>query len=382
MWSVPCPEQWSFIYKRPIAPRENLCQTYLALIHGAKGLWYFTYPFKYQFTADGFKTINRQLDALEPIVAVPAAHTVNDGAGNFNDIQAALFRHPEGGHVLLAANRCEYPVDAVFTLSNLGEQASIRQLFHENWSAVAQDASFQDQFEPFGVRAYTYQTARDTRHATHATDQGLPTRHATHATDQGLPAADQVTTITIAITPHPDAVPPEPLIPVAGRPGKRNLVQNPGFELPPTLPGSPDYYPGIGNPGQGYYFGQPGALSGLDKINPFEGEYCLRLEVDPEKGVRHFNSLGFRLAPQKEKPLPFVFSVYIRADRDGATAHFLRNGSSFGDGKKVALTTEWQRYCKVGKIGPGSAAAWQNAFAIWIRPPNPGGPAPEYPSIS
>ncbi len=357
VWSVPCGELWSFIYKRGISPAENLCQTYLALIHGAKGLWFFSYPFKYQFTVDGFKNVNRHLEILGPMVVSPAVkQVVNAGKDNFNDIQAALFRNPAGGYVLIAANRCEYPVDAVFTLSNLGNQEQIRQLFDKTWSAVARDGSFQDKFEPFGVRAYTFQTARDTRHATRSTDQGLRTK-------------DNVTTITIAMTPHPEAVTPEQTIPATGRPGKRNLVQNPGFEIPPTLPGIPDYYPMYYNPGSGLYFGQPDALASLDETAPFEGKYCFRLGA---KGGNTFNSLAFRLAPQKDKPMQFVWSVYMRADRAGATASFIRNGAAFGDGGSVVLDTEWKRYHKVGEIGPGNAVAWQNTFQINIRPPKPG----------
>lgn len=339
IWVIPCPELWSFITKRAVAPQENLCQSYLALIHGAKGLWYFSAPFRYQFTVDGFKKVNEQLKTLGPIVLSPAVEQViNEGKGNFADIQAALFRNPEGGFVLLAANRCEYPVDAVFTLANLGDREKVRQLFATDWSATAEKSSFSDRLEPFGVRAYQYKDLDDIK---------APVE------------------IGVAMQARTEGFTPEPLIPVTGRPGKRNLVQNPGFELTPTLPGVPDYYPACGNSGEPL-FGQPGALSGLDDTNPFEGRYSLRLGVPPGGA---FSALSFKLAPQREQPMPFVFSAYVRADRDGAKAQFLRNGASFGDRKPALLTTEWKRYYKTCEIGPGSTKAYMNSFAIWVRPP-------------
>jgi hypothetical protein len=147
IWVVPCAENWSWIYKRVVGPQENLCQTYLALIHGAKGLWYFGYKFRWQCTVDGLKTINKQLKVLAPIVMSPAVEQVfNAGKGIFTDIQATLFRNPEGGLVLLAANRCPYPVDATFTLSNLHDGEDVRQLFDADWLASVEKGSFRDQF--------------------------------------------------------------------------------------------------------------------------------------------------------------------------------------------------------------------------------------------
>lgn len=338
IWIIPCPEVWSGVYKRAIAPRENLCQTYLALIHGAKGLWYFTYNFKWQFTADGFKRINKQLKVLAPIVLSPTVEQIgNEGKGNkFQDIQTALFRNPKGGFVMLAANRCPYPVDATFKLSNLGDKEKVRRLFAK-WRVNAEGSSFSDQFEPFGVRAYQY---------------------------KGKGEIKTPVEIGVAMKAHPKAVTPEPVIPVTGRPGKRNLVQNPGFELA-TLPGAPDYYPLSGHVRKGPRFGLPGAFLELDSAQPFEGKYCLKLKC--AKPEARGNSLYFSLAPQCAKPMPYVFSAYMRADRDGAKARL--SGPGFSGAKWILLTKEWKRYYVSGEISPG-LTKYTGLFGIGVRLPD------------
>ena len=49
-WSVPMAEYWSGIRKRAIMPKEQFAQTYLAVIHGAKAISFFRWPFKVEQT--------------------------------------------------------------------------------------------------------------------------------------------------------------------------------------------------------------------------------------------------------------------------------------------------------------------------------------------
>jgi len=353
IWIVPMAELWSGCYKRVIAPQEQFCQTYLALIHGAKGLIYFTFPMRYQFVVDALKAVNDQLKTLAPIVLSPSVKQIiayspgefDPSAEKYPDVQAALFRHPEGGFVLLAANSRPYPVETTFKLSNLGKE-KVQQVFAK-WRANAKDSSFKDRIEPYGVRAYRYDGK-----------------------------GDKTEPVNVALTmkAQPDAITPEPApIPVSGRAGKKNLVQNPGFELA-TLPGAPDYFPLGPQNLNGPRAGQPGAWFELDTSQPFEGKCCLRLKCATKTPANITqNMVRFKLSPKCDKPTTFVFSAYMRADRDGVQAtlvQIVKRASGFGDAKPVTLTKAWQRYSASGDVAVELGR--YNMFGIIVTGPADG----------
>ena len=320
-WSVPMGEYWSGIRKRAIMPKEEFCQTYLAVIHGAKAITYFRWPFKCQQTTDTHTALCKEMKLVGPIAVTPdIPQVVKYNPGKFDpendeypDIQVSLRRNPAGGYVLLAANSRYYPVDATYRIPLLGDGAKVRRLFDAK-EYKSKDGAFSDHVEFLGTRAYAFES-------------NAP--------------LDKPVEISVEMKAYPDRVDPvygAPGLPDTGRPGKRNLMRNPGFEEA-GLPNWPDYY----------LFG---TQSSLDTQNPYEGKTCLKVETKG-RGERVYAACS----PKLEKDTPFVLSAYMRADRDGVKVRFVGFGwlvpkETFGY-KDFTLTTKWQRYSEKGTLIPG-----------------------------
>ncbi|MEA3399993.1 MAG: sugar-binding protein [Armatimonadota bacterium] len=321
-WIVPMAEFWSGVHKRAILPREQHCQTYLALIHGARALWYFRYPILHQGTWDALSEVAKQLQVLGPIAVTPdIPQQITYDPGQFDpeneeypDVQVSLRANPAGGQVLLAANSRPWPLDVTFTLSCLGAEGTVGRLFAEDRHQV-RDGSFTDRMEPYATRAYAIAEPAATAE---------PAR------------------IRVTMTAHQEAAgEPEREIPRSGRTGRRNLLPNPSFE-DATLPGWPDYYrPWYSEP----LIGSPDAGWGQDDTDPWHGQYCLRIT----KNTPRYNGTYFYIAPQHNRPVRYVFSLYLRAERDGMQVTV--GGGGF-DWKKLTLTTSWERYHVTGIVPP------------------------------
>lgn len=310
---IPVAERWSGAFKRSLTSAEQICQSYLALIHGAKGLFFFVYPFRYAKTLQTFKALGHQLKALAPCIVAPDiphrleyVNVQSDPCkGVFPPIQARLFGAPDGRHLLLAANSKSWPVAAKFTISGL--QGEIGERFSERkWTTA--DNSFQDEFAAFGVRAYV------------------------------LPAAGNETPREIAVDAQEDQScdAPESSWTYAGRTGMKNLAPNPGFEEHyPDMPIPYYYCPWIWGQQKNIFLDDGDWV--LDSADAFEGKYSLRIRKDPENGMI---GLHFQLAPQIPDAAAYTFSVYLKADRPGIQA-VLHHGYK---SKSIQLTTEWKRY--------------------------------------
>ncbi|MDP6776896.1 MAG: hypothetical protein QGI83_09030 [Candidatus Latescibacteria bacterium] len=320
-WSVPMAEYYSGIRKRAILPKEQSCQTYLAIIHGAKAITYFRWPFKTQESYEAHRALARQMAVLGPIAVTPdLPQTVRYSPGEFDlendqlpDVQVSLRRNPAGGYVLLAANTRYCPVDATYWIAGLGEVSTAGRLFSDREHPV-QNGSFGDRLGFMDTRAYTLVT--------------------------GVEIDDPVE-ITVTTVAHPEETDPvygAPGHPDTGRPGKRNLLRNPGFEEA-AFPNWPDYY--LFSDG-----------CSLDSEQAFEGTTCLKIN----SGSRQ-ERVYAACSPDLEESTGFVLSAYMRADRDGVTVRFLGFGwrvpePTFGY-KDITLTTEWKRYWEAGTLIPG-----------------------------
>ena len=320
-WIVPMAEYWSGIRKRAILPKEQFCQTYLTLIHGAKAIIYFRWPFKSPASLEAHKTLAKHMKLLGPIAVTPdIPQTIAYEPGELDvvnnkypDVQVSLRRRPEGGYVLLAANSRYYPVDVTYRISLLRKGTVLRRLFGEGTFAV-KNGAFSDRVEFMGTRAYAFQSDG--------------------------PSSGPVK-ITVTMSPRPDEtdqVYGAPGYPDTGRPGKRNLLRNPGFEEA-GLPNWPDYY----------LF--PGGCT-IDTQNPYEGVQCLRIEAGAG-GKRVYAACS----PKLKEPTDFVLSAHLRADRPGLKVKFVGFGwlvpkPTFGY-KDFELTTEWKRYSEQGTLPTG-----------------------------
>lgn len=327
---IPMAEYWSGIRKRAILRKEQFCQTYLAVIHGAKAIIYFRWPFIEQVTEDTHKDLAREMQVIGPIAVTPEIpQTITYTPGGFDpgndqfpDVQVALRRNPEGGYVLLAANTRYYPVDTTFGLDFLGKDGEVKRLFSPAKHKIGAGA-FRDRLECMDTRAYLIAAPALSN---------LPVK------------------ISVQMTAHPDQADPvygAPAMPDSGRPGKRNIMRNPGFEEV-SLPDWPDYYLLPGGPRLGVR--TENSNRGIDTRNPYEGKNCWWMRGAP---IMIYGACS----PKVKEPTEYVLSAYLRADRDGVKVRFRGFGwlvpkETFG-AKEFTLTTKWERYWEKGVLPPG-----------------------------
>jgi len=320
---------WSASHKRCLLPDEQICQTYLALIHGAKGIIYYNDHFMHQLIYDTFTNVTAQLRELGPMVvddAVPQTVVYNPGVVDperhmFPDVQAAVFRKSAAERLLLAANGKPYPVAVSIAVDGLRDDQRVKRLFSDQTYPVSQ-SRFEDRLEPFAVRAYYYPA----------------------------PAAgiEQPAAIRLTLKADPSQARTEaPAYPRTGRPDKKNLAANPSFEEA-TYPGWPDYYIFYGLTRR---IGQPDATVALVTNQPYHGKYCLQM-ASVKPGPRSYPSIRFYLAPQPTQPCDYVLSAYLRADRDGVQVG-IGQVWNIWKSKIVTLTKDWKRYSISGMLSPG-----------------------------
>jgi len=233
----------------------------------------------------------------------------------YPQVHTALHRFPNGDLVLLAANSRYCPVDVTFRLSCLPRSGTVRRLF-ENAQIAGTGSRFSDRFAPLATRAYRFAAP---------------------------PTLKTPVRIEVASTPHPEQMIRESTLTREGRKGRRNIVPNPSFEHA-TLRDCPDYFIPHGSDIR-RRVGTPDADWGPDTTDPVHGNVCLRLRT-PASGD---NGFMFWLSPKHDAATDYVFSAYLKGERDGMEVQFMME--RFGI-KKVRVTTEWQRYEYAIKFPP------------------------------
>ena len=355
-WIVPCAEWYSAMRQRAFTADEQMCQSYLAMIHGAKGLCYFAYPFTYQSTWDVLRRLAGQVKTLAPALLAPKVpQTVSYEPGAFlpeknimPDVHAALFRYPGGGYVLLCANWRDYPVDTNISVSVLAGLGKVERLF-ETGEYRAQNRSFSDRFEPLAVRAYAF---------------------------EGAAPGDEPVQVSVRMKAHADEGLKEPaLVQTMGRPGKKNIMTNPSFE-DVTVPGAPDYWKLVGSTGLTKRIGSPGCPYQVNADNPFHGKVVMKIIAGPD-GMRHMQA---QMQPQHPQPTAYTLSACMRAEREGMQGRLMASGVrragrwEGGVSKSFTLTTDWKRY-SIKVIIPSQffprynftvAVPRQKAGAVWV----------------
>ena len=151
-------------HQREFLPEEMRCQTYVAMIHGAKGLYYFCYPISHTDTRQTFFELANEWQILTPYLGAvePEQEIIYVGGpydlvvGPFPIVQCRLFRHADGAWLLLAANTShDTPADTAFDLGELQPDGAIERLFGGPAPAF-ENSRLSDRIEPYGVRAYRF----------------------------------------------------------------------------------------------------------------------------------------------------------------------------------------------------------------------------------
>ncbi len=325
--TVPQAEFWSGCRKRSVSPAEQRCQTYLALIHGSKGIIYFFYPLFSEAMAGTMRQLGAEMQVLGPVCLAPIpAHTVTYSpgeldpiSGKFTDVQVALRRNPAGGYVLLCANTVDYPVDAKFIIPALVATGTVQRLFGKEACPV-KDHAFSDSIERLGTRAYLVEAPAGLNPET----------------------VEAPVEIRVEMTPHPEQALGEPPADLElDRTGKKNKLPNSSFEQA-TLPGWPDYYRTAGSPIlPDERIGADSGIWGVDTNRPYHGKNCLRMDAGAGKLRQTY--IEYQIDPAlTPTATDFVLSAWMRANRDGVRASMYVSGK--GITTNVALTTEWHRY--------------------------------------
>ncbi len=165
-WLLLMAERIYMTHKRFLLPGEQRCQTYLGLINGARGMFYFNQPVFSGLMWDTLSQLAREIQVLAPaLLRDSAAGAIKYSPGEFDfgkgvvpDIVMNCYRYPDGRRLLLAVNIANYPVTAAFTSSALANVGKINRLFKDIEIAV-HSGMFEEQLEPLATRAYVWRDA-------------------------------------------------------------------------------------------------------------------------------------------------------------------------------------------------------------------------------
>ncbi len=330
-WTIPMLEYWSGCTKRALTGAEQKAQTYLALIHGTKGLFYFRYPFQSREMLDTMRDLAAQMRELGPVCLQPEVRqeisytpgSLSPLQGKFTDIQARLMRHPAGGYVLLAVNTAYHPVDAEITIAGLSPQAEkVTRMFGDPTHAVRGD-TFADKFTPMSTRAYR-----------------IPAR-----------AITEPVAVKISMQPHPELAVRETAYARTGRVDMRNRLPNPSYEEA-TIAGWPDYHKKVWGARDSLdsLIGGSERNWGLSEEQPFHGKQSLLLATTSavDQVIAYTD-----IRVENDRDRDYVFSAYLRADRDGVNVDLLSGAGAGRLEKKCMVNREWQRYHIVFKMPAG-----------------------------
>ncbi len=305
-------------HQRGFLPDDMRCQTYVAMIHGAKGLYYFCYPIAHAEIRKTFVELADEWKTLTPFLGAPdvdqeiayAGGPYDLVAGPFPDVQCRLFRDADGSWLLLAANTSpDTPADAAFDLGALQPTDRAERMFGGP-APTLDGGRLRDRLEPLGVRAYRFRGVEPP-----SGPVPLP------VTQQ--PLRDQA-------RPRALSIPPAQIGPAA------NVMRNPSFEEA-ALPGTPDYFSFYNIP-PGRLLGSSEAVYRLDPADPVDGKLALRIAVGAQPGEQRA-LITYTPLPNDAKPLDYVFSLFVKTDQDGVTAKVRMAGKTV----TIPVGRAWKR---------------------------------------
>jgi len=151
---------WSWPNTRLVEPEEHRAMTYLALAHGARGLFWYSFRDPNWYIPDDnpavwseMKTVNDELIELEPALLTP-----NIGEATFNDgaIHACAKRVGDSLFVI-AVNPTEEPVSGQIALSEIAPGlrcGTTAEVMFEGGTVGVTDGAIAADFEPLGTHVY------------------------------------------------------------------------------------------------------------------------------------------------------------------------------------------------------------------------------------
>ena len=172
-WVVP---QAGFVggSRRELTPQEQRGQTYLALIHGARGVFHWSYAECSPAMRETLKRLAGEMRGLTPVLlAAPAISPVlTDSRGRVH----AIVKQHKGKSYMLCVNAAKKDIGVKFTFNDRPGLADAREFFERRTVAVTH-GSFVDDFPKYQTRVYEMP----------ATGLGVPKIEVLSETDSPLP---------------------------------------------------------------------------------------------------------------------------------------------------------------------------------------------------
>lgn len=323
-WQILAGPFWSGCHKkRPLNNQELCCQTYLALIHGASGVFYWAYRWVQRGNWAAFRRMGDEIRSFTPFLLGPptdcriAYRTAflenTDAVPDFKEdifdplldkyppVQARICGNSAGEQLLLAANSRHYPVSCRFLIPGLRKV----QRMLDGTEPICADAAFADQLEPYATRAYRL----------------------TADFSENQPIGLTIESVAL----RSEMAQREAWIPFGWRKDKKNMLPNPGFENA-GAEDWPDYccmWPNV-------RLLYAGALAGRNCL-------CIA-NTDGRTGDGKFYVF---CAPQHGQPMMHTFSIYLKGGHKGLKVLIRCSGMAE---QTVLLTTDWQRYAITGMM--------------------------------
>jgi hypothetical protein len=344
VWQILACPRWSRLYKRPLTAAEIRCQTWLALIYRATGIFTFAYGNMRERDWQTCQQLGHEISLLAPFIAGPESSSairyeraVLDAAEDvpsfvespfepkaerYPDVHVGIFQNDNGQVILLAANSRHHPVRCRFDFDQL---TAARQVFGEQ-SMELRDHGFSDILEPYATRAWYVQSTGDT---------------------DAKALRVQQTVL------KPDLMKVEPFLTGGFRKGHKNVLPNPSFE-DTTTAGCADYC-----------LMTPGAA--IHENGARFGKRCIQLTKTTNRG---YEQLMLRCDPVSASAQNYTLSVYLKADHNGRDAWLrgmkMNAEKEHGEAIALKLSTEWQRYSITGQIPANVSEA---SYEIRLREP-------------
>lgn len=138
--------------KREPTPAEETCMAYLALIHGARGLGYFSFKPLYIPLWQAIGRLNREIAELSPVLFAPDAGRSVSVSPERTPVHCRRKEHA-GKTYLIAVNSVNSAAEVEFALPGLKENTPIKVLF-EDRIVKSKAGGFADRFAGYTRHVY------------------------------------------------------------------------------------------------------------------------------------------------------------------------------------------------------------------------------------
>ena len=140
---------------RSLTPQEQRCQTYLALIHGAKGLLYYIYTFAVQYRPlwEELKVLAGEVKQLSPIlVTADPPQEITVSPERLREAIHVVAKWHKGRLFLITANAT--PVEATVSFRLPAVTATKAKVWFEKRNLRMSGGGFSDRYAPYASHVY------------------------------------------------------------------------------------------------------------------------------------------------------------------------------------------------------------------------------------